>query len=121
MAKILVVEDNDMLNQAYQLMLSHHGYTVAAAFNGEEGLDKAASFEPDVILLDYLMPVLDGKGFLLKYRPKDHPNVKVLLLTNLDEEAKIDEAFDLGITDYLLKASFSPQQLTEQIEAALTA
>ncbi len=97
MARVLIVEDNDMLNQAYSIMLKTEGHVVACAFDGEQGLKKAEEFEPDIILLDYMMPKMDGKEFLEHYKAQtEHPKVKVLLLTNISEEVKIDEAMKLG-------------------------
>ncbi len=81
MARILIIEDNDMLNQAYTFMLKTKGHTVDSAFDGEQGLKKAKTFKPEIILLDYVMPKMDGKEFLENYDlPKSHPSVKVLLL-----------------------------------------
>lgn len=119
MARILIVEDNDLLNQAYSIMLSHKGHTTMSAFDGKQGLEKAAEFEPDIILLDYLMPVVDGREFLVRYKPSEHPEVKVLLLTNLDQQEKIKEALALGAYRYLLKAQTEPHQLVEVVEGIL--
>ena len=120
MAKILIVEDNDMLNTAYTYMLSAKGHEVASAFDGLEGLKLAKSFEPDIILLDYLMPNLDGKGFLSRYNAKTkHPDVKILLLTNLSDEEKIDESIQLGVYKHLLKAKVEPHQLVGVIDDIL--
>lgn len=119
MAKVLVVEDNDLLNKSYGLILRHNGYEVETAFDGQEGLKKAADFQPNLILLDYLMPVMDGKEFLQQFKPADHPAVKVILLTNIAEEKKIGEAYALGICCHLLKSSLAPHELIEQIEKTL--
>lgn len=117
MAKILIVEDNDMLNTAYTFMLTSQGHEVASAFDGLQGLEHAATFMPDIILLDYLMPRLDGKGFLERYNAKqDHPEVKILLLTNLSDEEKIQESIQLGVFKHLLKAKFEPHQLVSMID-----
>lgn len=117
MAKVLVIEDNDMLNQAYTFMLKAKGHDVDSAFDGEQGLKKASTFKPDVILLDYLMPKMDGKAFLEHYDVNGkHPNVKVLLLTNISEEEKVSEAMSLGVYKHLLKAQTEPAQLIGLID-----
>ncbi len=117
MARILIVEDNDMLNTAYTYMLSAQGHDVASAFDGLQGLEQAQTFEPDIILLDYLMPNLDGKGFLDRYDAKTkHPDVKILLLTNLSDEEKIEESIQLGVYKHLLKAKVEPHQLVGVID-----
>ena len=122
MAKILIVEDSDLLNQAYSFMLNAKGHQVVSAFDGMEGLQKAAEFDPEIILLDYLMPKLDGKGFLEAYNvPKNHPTVRVLLLTNLSDEDKLQEALDLGIPTYWSASQFilNTSNLTTIIAAPL--
>jgi CheY-like chemotaxis protein len=117
MTKVLIVEDNDMLNTAYTFMLKAKGYDVASAFDGLDGLAKAASFGPDIILLDYLMPNLDGRGFLERYQQAtDHPDVKIVLLTNLSDDEKIQEARQLGVHTYLMKSQVEPHQLVGVIE-----
>lgn len=121
MARILIIEDNDMLNQAYTFMLKTKGHTVDSAFDGEQGLKKAKAFKPEIILLDYVMPKMDGKEFLENYDlPKAHPSVKVLLLTNLSEQEKISEAMKLGVYKYFLKAQTEPSQLVGIIEEITT-
>ncbi|GAC1499412.1 MAG: response regulator [Candidatus Saccharimonadales bacterium] len=120
MAKILIVEDNDMLNQAYTFMLSTKGHQVESAYDGEEGILKAKLFKPEIILLDYIMPKMDGQAFLKKYNgPKNNPDVQIVLLTNLSDNAKIDEALTLGVKKYCLKAKTEPFQLIAVIDELL--
>jgi len=120
MARVLVVEDNDLLGLSYQMILKHNGYHVALACNGQEGLQMFAQFKPNIILLDYLMPIMDGKQFLLAFEPSSHPKVKVVLLSNMDDPEKLEEAFELGIYSHLLKASLTPDQLVAHIRSILT-
>lgn len=119
MANILIVEDNDMLSQSYQMILEFHGHKVRTAVNGKVGLMRAEEQLPDVILLDYYMPIMDGKQFLQKFHAADKPSCKVILLTNVDEMEKIDEAYALGISHYLLKANLAPDELVEQVQSYL--
>ncbi len=67
MAKVLIIEDNDMLNQAYTFMLKAKGHDVDSAFDGEQGLKKAETFKPEVILLDYAEPHDAGSGINAQY------------------------------------------------------
>lgn len=112
MAKILIVEDNASLNEAYEMVLSHEGHTIKVAHNGVEGLERLQNFTPDLILLDLLMPKLDGIGFLKEYR-KRYPKseTKVVILTNLDQDKEITAALQLGAYKYIVKARTSPKQL----------
>lgn len=118
--KILIVEDEIALSDAYKTLLDQAGYDVRVAENGEVALDVAAEFEPEIILLDLRMPVLDGIGFLKEYDLKsNHPDVKVVVFSNYDMQKEIDEAYSLGAERYLLKAWASPKELIELVKTTL--
>ncbi len=119
MGKVLIIEDNDELNKAYAFILKYHGHDVETAFNGEEGLDKAEVFKPEVILLDYLMPKMSGKEFLEHYDASRHPDVRIVLLTNLSEQKGIKEALKTGVYRYALKADLGPTQLVALVNELL--
>ena len=92
--------------------LSEQGYDVAVAFDGEEALSKTKQFEPDLILLDLLMPNMGGIEFLEKYDlVKLHPNTKVIVFSNLDTRKDIDMVYELGVQKYMLKSWASPKEL----------
>ena len=122
MYRIFIVEDDQALNDAYKAILSSVGYNVETSFNGQEALDLLAggSFVPDVILLDLRMPVLDGVGFLREYKPKQHPETTVVVFSNYDSHKDIDEAYELGVDRYVLKARAAPKDLLHLIEGILT-
>ena len=120
MAKILIVEDEKMLADAFQMILEKSGHDVSVAFNGEEGLAVAKKVEPELILLDLLMPVKDGLGFLKDYDlKKNHPNVKVIIFSNLDMQKEAEEAFTLGASKYVLKAWATPKTLNNIVDEEL--
>ncbi len=112
MAQILIIEDDVALNEAYMLILKKEGHEVTVAHDGREGMEKVAQLKPDLILLDLLMPRLDGLGFLKQYKAK-YPkrDAKVVVLTNLDQDKEINEALRLGAYKYIVKARTSPKQL----------
>lgn len=113
MAKILIVEDDRLLSDAYRLILKKHGHDVVVAFNGKEGLEKAESHKPAIILLDLLMPEMDGIEFLENYRPKTkHPGVAVVILSNLGDEKKVEKAMEFGAYKYIVKAHAKPDELS---------
>ena len=113
MAHVLIVEDEQVLNDAYATILTRQGHDVSTAFNGKEALVKAEQSEPDVILLDLLMPEMDGLEFLESYQLKDkHPEVKVVILSNMGDEEKIKKGMDLGAYKYILKARATPDELS---------
>ena len=120
MANILIVEDDKDLNFAYRLILERENHTVQSAFNGEEALQKLQSFKADIILLDLLMPIKSGVEFLQSYDiVNEHPQVKILVFTNIDNAPEINEALRLGADKCIIKAWTSPQGLVKLIENML--
>jgi len=120
MANILIVEDDKDLNFAYRLILEREKHTVESAFNGEEALQKLQNFQADIILLDLLMPIKSGVEFLQNYDIiNDHPEVKILVFTNIDNAPEINEALRLGADKCIIKAWTSPQGLVKLIENML--
>jgi DNA-binding response OmpR family regulator len=116
MAKILVLEDNERINQAYKIILEKEGHTVRVAFDGKQGLKVAEEFDPEIILLDIDMPVMDGLDFMRNFDVANkHPNVKVVIMSNLDKDQSVEEALRLGAYKYILKARASPRQLATLI------
>lgn len=115
--KILIVEDELALLEAYQMILEKAGYSVNIAHDGEEALTVADAIEPELILLDLRMPRLDGIGFLQRYQLKDqHPHVKVVVFSNLDTQTDIEKAYALGAERYILKAWASPKELLQLVK-----
>jgi CheY-like chemotaxis protein len=119
-ASILVVEDDKDLNAAYSVILRKAGHTVQSAFDGKAALESLKSFEPDLILLDLLMPIMGGLEFLQNYELTDkHPNVKVLIFTNMENSPEVNEAYKLGAHRCIIKSWTAPQNLTRIITDAL--
>ncbi|HTH72543.1 MAG TPA: response regulator [Candidatus Pristimantibacillus sp.] len=119
---VLIVEDEQSLNEAYQMILRKAGYTVQVAFDGQEALEVSEMEEPALILLDLRMPRMDGIEFLRNYNlRKDHPEVKVIVFSNYDMQREIDEAYNLGADRYFMKALASPKELLQVVENTLSA
>lgn len=120
--KILIVEDDHVLSKAYELILKKEGYKVETAQDGQQGIEKAEAFEPEIILLDLLMPVMDGLHFLEVYNSTDnHPDVKIVVLSNVGDDEKVKQAMELGAYKYLVKAHASPVQLSRVVGSLLPA
>ncbi len=118
--KILVVEDEPALNEAYQIILRKEAYEVFGAYDGDEALELTKTLEPDLILLDLRMPKVSGIEFLRKYQLETaHPKVKVIVFSNLDTQKEIDEAYQLGAQRYILKAWASPNELVKLVKETL--
>lgn len=116
MATILVVEDDKVLNSAYQMILENDGYDVIAVFDGKQALDSIAETKPDIILLDLLMPNIDGVQFLEEYKPSAHIDTKVIVLSNMGDEKLVKKTMDLGAYKYVVKAHTTPGQLSLMIK-----
>ena len=120
MANILVVEDDQDLNNAYCLILKHEGYEVVSAFDGQEALDKLKDFEPDLVLLDLLMPVMGGLEFLKKWQSLGKKNdVKVLIFTNMENSPEVSEAYKLGANRCIIKSWTAPHNLSKVVSDTL--
>jgi two-component system response regulator VicR len=122
MAKVLIVEDERTLNEAYDLVLKREGHDVKVAFNGEEALEVFKEHQPDLILLDLRMPKMDGVEFLKQLKPeKNYPKVKIIIFSNYDDQKEIDSAFKHGANRYILKAWSSPKELAKVVAETLSA
>jgi len=119
-ARILIVEDEKLLNEAYELVLKREGYEIHSVFNGEEALAIFDKVKPDLVLLDLRMPKVDGVEFLKRLKPaKNYPDVKILVFSNYDDQHEIDEAFKYGASRYILKAWSSPTELAKVVRETL--
>jgi CheY-like chemotaxis protein len=119
-ARILVVEDDRDLNNAYSIILRNEGHEVVEAYDGKEALTKLKDFSPDLILLDLLMPIMGGLEFLQKYNPsKNHPDVKVLIFTNMENSPEVNEAYKLGVQRVIIKSWTAPHNLARVIADTL--
>lgn len=116
---VLLVEDEAILSDAFSTILKKEGYHVELAFNGEEALNRITSVQPDIILLDLLMPVMDGKEFLKKFQ--NTSNTPIIVFSNLDAKDDIKEVLELGATRFMLKAWATPQELIKVIDASIEA
>ena len=120
-AKILLIaEDEPSLMLVLHDRLCQDGFEILKAANGEEALDSALKNHPDMILLDLLMPVMDGISMLKKLREDAWgKNVRVMVLTNLEEDEKLQEAKELGVVDYLIKANWKIEEVVQKIKDKL--
>jgi CheY-like chemotaxis protein len=113
--RILIVEDEIVLQDVYKLVLSSHGYEVTTANNGAEGLAQLKKVVPDLVLLDVFMPVMDGKEFLRNFDLNDYPHTKIVVYSNLSDSKTEAEMRELGAHDFILKSSMTPQDLIDLV------
>ena len=115
---LLVVDDEPSLRSALVIKLSHEGFSVLEAKNGEEGLAVALKDHPDLILLDIVMPVMDGMTMLKKLREDSWgKTAKVIILTNLADDQKLADAIDQGSYEYLIKTDWKMGEVVDKVKA----
>jgi CheY-like chemotaxis protein len=113
---VLVVEDSSVAREVVMKILQREGYTVVGAANGLEALARLHSATPDLVLLDVMMPEMDGMTLLEELR--DEPQYKklpVILLTALSDEGRMSRARELGVCEYLVKTRFSYDELIDHV------
>lgn len=113
--KILVVEDEHPLAHALELKFSHEGYDVTIAVDGVEGLKVANTTKFDMILLDLIMPQMDGFTFMEKLKKK----VPIIILSNLGQEEDKERAAELGAVDYFVKSNTPIVEIIKKVKATL--
>lgn len=120
MARILVVEDDHDLNNAYCVILRHEGYEVVTAFDGKEALNKLKTFKPDLVLLDLLMPIMGGLEFLEKWdQSGTRKGEKILIFTNMENSPEVNQAYKLGASRCIIKSWTAPHNLAKVISDTL--
>ncbi|MFA6389917.1 MAG: response regulator [Patescibacteria group bacterium] len=118
--KILVIEDDSMLSSMYRMKLEDHGYQAFTASDGKTGLEIARKENPDLILLDIMMPMVDGFSVLAEMRSDSSlKKVPVIIMTNLGTNEDVEKGKKLGATDYIVKADVTPSQIVEKIQKYL--
>lgn len=118
--KILLIEDEEMLANMYEAKFKNEGFNIEKALDGEEGLNKAKEILPDFILLDIIMPKMDGFAVLKALKEDDSTkNIPVILLTNLGQEEDMHRGDELGVVGYLVKANTTPSEVVETVKNKL--
>jgi DNA-binding response OmpR family regulator len=112
--KIVLIEDDNMLREMYQTKLRSDGFNVLSADNGGDGWKMVEKEVPDLVLLDIILPQLDGFSVLeLIKKTKQTKDVKVVMLTNLGTEEDHKKGEAMGAVDYLIKANMTPDQVSK--------
>jgi DNA-binding response OmpR family regulator len=121
MKTILFIEDESALQKTLGDFLREQGFEVISALNGEDGLKLAKAKNPDLILLDLILPKMGGFEVLKTLKETNETKeIPVIVLTNLESMEDIDKALSLGATTYLVKASYSLEEVAEKIRQALS-
>lgn len=121
MRRLLLVDDDELLREAYSALLSSQPYKFDTATNGLEALKLCQDKLYDLILLDLMMPVLDGVGFLKEFsKTNDLASTRVIVLSNLSHGTQLEEALRLGANQSFVKADLAPAELLSTIKHELS-
>ncbi len=120
-ASILIAEDDTLIRDVYVEMLKNAGFEVEEARDGKEALEKLTAGGYDLVLLDIIMPFIDGLGILqtLKESPSKKKNEIILICTSLAADPKVQEALELGAGGVIFKPDITPDQLVDQVKKYL--
>ncbi len=119
-AKIAIVEDDQAIAQMYRIKFEAEGFTVETAENGKLGLELAENMKPDIILLDLMMPEMNGDEMLAKLRKAAWgKDTKVVILTNMGEQEIPEDVKQLGVSAVILKADMTPRQVADLVKQQL--
>ena len=118
--KILIVEDDAILQKTLKEYLVNAGFDITTASNGEEGVSMTKSVDPDLILLDIILPKKDGYEVINDLKgDQSTKNIPIILLTNLGSIDDVQKALDLGATTYLIKADYKLAEIESKIRSTL--
>jgi len=120
-AKIVIVEDDQLMANLYKKVFSFEDYEVVLASDGQEGLDAVRKEKPDMVLLDMMMPKMNGMQVLEKLKDDDKTkDIPVLVLSNLAGDKDAEKAKELGAVDYLIKSDNEPKVVVETVKKVLS-
>jgi len=120
MAKILIIEDDPLMLRLYQKIFTFEKYEVETAGDGQEGLDKARASKPTLILLDIMMPKINGLQVLDKLKADpDTKKIPVVMLTNLAGQQDAESALAKGAVKYIIKSEYEPKQVADMVKQIL--
>lgn len=116
---ILIVEDEPDILELYKTVLADAGFEVDTAVDGEEGLKKISEGKAHIVLLDIMMPKIDGIGILQMLKEQKKKLPKIIMLTNLSHDKALEEAKDLGAVDCVIKSEVTPDQIIQKVSHLL--
>lgn len=120
MQRILLIEDDPLLIKMYSSKFELDGFNVDTALDGTEGLEKAKALVPDVILMDIMMPKMNGFEVLEQIKQIDHlKKVPVILLTNFGTDEGVKKGLALGAVDYIVKVQTDPAEVVAKVKKTL--
>ncbi len=120
MKKIAIIEDDQAISQMYRIKFENEGYQVETAENGRIGLEMIEKIKPAIVLLDLMMPEMNGDVMLAKLRDTDWgKDIKVVILTNVGEQEIPPHVKELGVSAIIIKADMTPRQVADVVKIQL--
>ena len=120
MKSILLAEDDSFLSNIYFTKLKEAGYSVDIAIDGESALVKIKEKKPDLVLLDIVLPKISGWDVLEEINKDGNlKDIKIIILSNLDQKERYEKNLEIGIVKYLVKAHYTPSEVVEEVKEAL--
>lgn len=120
MTKILITEDDPLMSRMYQKIFTFEGYEVIMAADGQDGLDKIRAEKPTLVLLDIMMPKMNGLEVLEKLKADPLTKaIPVIMLTNLSSQQDADNAMLLGAVRYIVKSEHDPKEVADMVKEIL--
>lgn len=117
--KIVLIDDDQFIAEMYVIKFKESGFEIETAEDAKTGLKKIKEFAPDVILLDIVMPTMDGLEALREIKKSGGQKPKVILLTNLGQQEDVEKGMSLGADGYIIKANFTPSEVVEKVKSLL--
>ncbi len=118
--KIAIVEDDLAISTMYRIKFQQEGYDVESADNGKVGLELCGKMNPDIVLLDLMMPEMTGEEMLTAMRKTSWgKNIKVIILTNMGEQEIPEKVKQLDVTSVILKADMTPRQVADVVKGVI--
>lgn len=120
MARILIIEDELILAEALKEKLTHIGYEVETVFDGEAGLEKIKEKKPDLLILDILLPGINGYEVMERLK-KENVSLPILVVSNSGQPVEIEKAKELGANDFIVKVVFSLKEVEDKVKKLIGA
>lgn len=117
MSKVIIIEDEETLLNLLDIKLNQEGYEVEVARDGQEGLEKIKTNQPDLILLDIVMPKMGGFEVMEALRKDEElSKIPIIIISNSGQPVELDRAKELGVVDWLIKTDFDPQEVVDKVK-----
>lgn len=118
--RILIIEDNQDLNDMFQIAFDEDEFEINAAINGIEGVTKAIEYKPHLILLDIMMPQMDGYEVIKALKKNSSLKSTIVINSNLEQKKDAEKALEMGADYYIKKSEYTPFELVQKIEEIMT-